>query len=121
MNRQYKIWNNIQSCLYKNTSGKTGNKSYGVNDHSTKYMNVGTSSKNSHLFAEITQTCRELDNGDLSFRLYVDGQIIKEGIVSKKDKTLEITNNLLFKHNVINEGVDLAEFAKGNVKVIYPE
>jgi hypothetical protein len=119
--RQYKIWNNIQSCLYKNTGGKTGNKSYGVNDHSTKYMNVGTSSKNSHLFAEITQTCRELDNGDLSFRLYVDGEVIKEGIVSKKDKTLEITNNLLFKHNVINEGVDLAEFAKGNVKVIYPE
>ena len=121
MTRQYKIWNNIQSCLYKNTGRKTGNKSYGVNDHSTKFMNVGTSSKNSHLFAEITQTCRELDNGDLSFRLYVDGEVIKEGIVSKKDKTLEITNNLLFKHNVINEGVDLAEFAKGNVKVIYPE
>jgi len=81
MNRQYKIWNNIQSCLYK---------SYGVNEHSTKIMNVGTSSKNSHKFAEISQTCRELENGDLSFRLYVDGEIIKEGIVSKKDKTLEI-------------------------------
>jgi hypothetical protein len=58
-------------------------------------MNVGTSSRNSHLFAEITQTCRELDNGDLSFRLYVDGQIIKEGIVSKKDKTLDITVNTI--------------------------
>ena len=90
MNRQYKIWNNIQSCLYKNNGGKTGNKSYGVNEHSTKIMNVGTSSKNSHKFAEISQTCIELENGDLSFRLYVDGEIIKEGIVSKKDKTLEI-------------------------------
>ena len=29
--RQYKIWNKINSCLYKNS-----NKSYGVNDHSTK-------------------------------------------------------------------------------------
>ena len=80
--RQYRIWNNIQSCLYKNNGGKTVNKSYGVNDHSTKIMNVGRSSKNSHKFAEITQTCRELENGDLSFRLYVDGEIIKEGIVS---------------------------------------
>ena len=125
MNRQYKIWNNIQSCLYKNTGGKTGNKSYGVNDHSTKYMNVGTSSKNSHLFAEITQTCRELDNGDLSFRLYIDGQIVKEGIVSKKDKTLEITNNLLFEYNVLYKDMDLADYVKkldeGKIKINYSE
>lgn len=33
--RQYKIWNKINSCLYKNS-----NKSYGVNDHSTKFMNT---------------------------------------------------------------------------------
>jgi len=125
MSRQYKIWNNIQSCLYKNTGGKTGNKSYGVNDHSTKYMNVGTSSKNSHLFAEITQTCRELDNGDLSFRLYIDGQIVKEGIVSKKDKTLEITNNLLFEYNVLYKDMDLADYVKkldeGKIKINYSE
>ena len=120
MNRQYKIWNNIQSCIYKNNGGKTGNKSYGVNEHSTKIMNVGTSSKNSHKFAEIKQTCRELENGDLSFRLYVDDEIIKEGIVSKKDKTLEITNNLLFEYNVFYKDMNLAEYAE-KVKVIYPE
>ena len=123
--RQYKIWNNIQSCIYKNTGGKTGNKSYGVNDHSTKIMNVGTSSKNSHKFAEITQTCRELENGDLSFRLYVDGEIIKEGIVSKKDKTLEITNNLLFEYNVLYKDMDLANYVKkleaGKIKINYSE
>ena len=119
MSRQYKIWNNIQSCIYKNNGGKTGNKSYGVNEHSTKIMNVGTSSKNSHKFAEIKQTCRELENGDLSFRLYVDGEIIKEGIVSKKDKTLEITNNLLHKD------MDLANYVKkleaGKIKINYSE
>tara|TARA_Y100000114_G_scaffold37132_1_gene32700 strand:- start:519 stop:812 length:294 start_codon:yes stop_codon:yes gene_type:complete len=89
--RQYKIWNDVQSCLYKNNGGRTGNKSYGVNEHSTNYMRVGTSSKNSHLFAEIMQTCRVLENGDLSFRLYVDREVIKEGIVSKKDKDLKIS------------------------------
>ena len=88
--RQYKIWNDVQSCIYKNNGGTTGNKSYGVNEHSTNFMKVGTSSKNSHLFAEITQTVREYSNGDLSFRLYVDGKIIKAGIVTKKDKDLKI-------------------------------
>ena len=118
--RQYKIWNKINSCLYKNS-----NKSYGVNDHSTKFMNVGTSSRNSHLFAEITQTCRTLDNGDLSFRLYIDGQIVKEGIVSKKDKTLEITNNLLFEYNVLYKDMDLANYVEkleaGKIKINYSE
>ena len=89
--KNYPIWFDTNSCAYARSGGKTGNKSYGVNDHSTNIMNVGTSSKNSHKFAEISQTCRELENGDLSFRLYVDGEIIKEGIVSKKDKTLKIT------------------------------
>ena len=87
--RQYRIWNDIQSCAYANKQGaKTGNKSYGVNEHSLINMNVGTSSRNSHLFASVEQTVRELPNGDLSFRLYVDGQVIKAGIVSKKDKEL---------------------------------
>ena len=88
--RQYKIWNDVQSCLYKSNGGRTGNKSYGVNEHSTNYMRVGTSAKNSHLFAEITQTCRVLENGDLSFRLKLDGEIVKEGIVSKKEKDLKM-------------------------------
>ena len=83
-------------------------------DEKSKYIEL-----NEYLHLQY-ETCKELDNGDLSFRLYVDGEIIKEGIVSKKDKTLEITNNLLFKHNVINEGMDLAEYAE-KVKVIYPE
>ena len=86
--RQYRIWNNIQSCLYASKGGRTGNKSYGVKDHSTISMYVGTSSRNSHLFADVKQTVRELPNGDLSFRLCVDDQVIKEGIVSKKDKEL---------------------------------
>jgi len=90
--RQYKIWNDIQSCIYARKQGtKTGNKSYGVNEHSTINMKVGTSASNSHLFASVKQTVRKLPNGDLSFRLCVDDQVIKEGVVSKKDKELKQT------------------------------
>ena len=88
--RQYRIWNSIQSCLYSSSGGRTGNKSYGVKEHSTIEMNVGTSSRNSHPFATIRQSVRELSNGDLSFRLYVDDQVIKAGIVSKKEKELSL-------------------------------
>tara|TARA_R100000808_G_C2055401_1_gene89137 strand:+ start:110 stop:421 length:312 start_codon:yes stop_codon:yes gene_type:complete len=88
--RQYRIWNDIQSCLYASSGGRTGNKSYGVKEHSLINMNVGTSSRNSHLFASIEQTVRELPNGDLSFRLFVDGKVIKAGIVSKKEKELSL-------------------------------
>lgn len=89
--RQYRIWNDVQSCIYASKGGRTGNKSYGVKEHSTKSMYVGTSSRNSHLFADIKQTCRQLENGDLSFRLYVDDVVIKEGIVSKEEKVLNLT------------------------------
>ena len=78
--RQYSIWNEINSCAYTN-----GNKSYGVHEHSSINMKVGSGSKNSHHFCTIEQTKKQF--GDwLSFRLKVDGKVIKQSYYNKKTK-----------------------------------
>ncbi len=83
MARQYPIWNKIKSCIY------ASDKSYGVREEGIVNVNVGTSSSNSHLFLQHRTTCVVLDNGDRQFSFYVDGKLIRRGIVCKKDKKLK--------------------------------
>lgn len=78
--RQYSIWNEINSCAYAN-----GNKSYGVNDHSSIKMRVGSGSRNSHVFCTIDQSKKQF--GDwLSFRLKVDNVVVKESYYNVETK-----------------------------------
>jgi hypothetical protein len=65
----------ITSCIYK------GSKSYGVKTDGLTKIFVGTSASNSHHFADVKITHRDLGEGQRSFRLYVDGEVIKEGLV----------------------------------------
>ena len=81
--RQYPIWCNINSCAYKSNGGSTGNKSYGIKEHGECEIVIGTSSRNSHHFLNHKTTHRLLDNGDNSYRFYVDGVVIKEAILKK--------------------------------------
>ena len=96
--RQYPIWNNINSCAYKSrrdiNGNSTGNKSYGVKEHGECEIVIGTSSRNSHHFLNHKTTHRLLDNGDRSYRFYVDGIVIKEAILKKGEKEIEILPNL---------------------------
>ena len=95
--RQYPIWNEINSCIYSNYNKRSGNKSYGVKEHSVIKMKVGTSKQNSFDFATIKQSVRKNDDGTLTFKLKVDDgdslmdQVILEGTYNTKDKTIKVT------------------------------
>ena len=42
---------------------------------------VGTGSNNSHVLARLNVTRCELDNGRVEFNLYMDGELVKRGIL----------------------------------------
>ena len=74
--RQYPIWMDVSACIYQSS------KSYGVKKDGVTKVLVGHSSSNSHHFAEVTVTCREAEVGrSRTFRLYVDGKMVKEATV----------------------------------------
>jgi hypothetical protein len=80
MSRHYPIWNDVTACNYK------GSKSWGSVKDMTLNQYIGSSAKNSHLFAEIITTKREVIDSDgnkqIIFRLSVDGAMIKEALFS---------------------------------------
>ena len=84
--RQYPIWNQIQACVYK------GAKSYGVRKEGVVKVLVGTSSVNSHHFLTHVTTHRLHDDGSREYRFYIDGEVIKTGILPKGADSLEIQN-----------------------------
>lgn len=70
MSRQYPIWNEINSCAYKQ------GKSYGVKQHGSVTVHVGTSAKNSEVF--LIHTITKATRGDYDlFRFSVDDVVIK--------------------------------------------
>ena len=66
--RSYPIWHQIQSCIYANNNGRTGNKSYGTKQHSECQVKVGSS---------------------------VDGAIFRKAILRKGSDQLVITFDAL--------------------------
>lgn len=74
--RQYRIWNSIYT-----RGGRASSCDYGASERDARTIYVGTSSRNSHEFATVTTDCTRLDDGALEFSLYVDGVLIKRGIV----------------------------------------
>ncbi len=75
--RQYKIWNSVHT-----RGGRKSSCDYGANESDCRYIYVGTSSRNSHLFASVETQCREID-GELVFTLHVDGVEVKRATVKK--------------------------------------
>jgi len=66
------IWIDVEACIYQSS------KSFGAKDTSKQTIYVGSSAKNSHEFAEIIVTRRIDDEGNVVFKLSVDGKILKE-------------------------------------------
>jgi|5B_taG_2_1085324.scaffolds.fasta_scaffold00823_8 hypothetical protein len=79
--RQYPIWIDVEACIYQSK------KSYGAKDTNTQRIYVGTSSKNSHLLAEVITTRRE-EGDNVVFKLSVDRKVIKKITMDKKTKTI---------------------------------
>ena len=93
--RQYPIWNNIQSCAYSATSGRTGNKSYGVKEHNECNVLIGTSRSNSHEFLTHKVTHRQHENGDREYRFFVDDVCIKIALLRKGANEIEIVKDTI--------------------------
>lgn len=81
--RQFPIWNEVEACNYLSS------KSWGSKDCMTLNQKIGSSARNSHDFAEIRTTRRVITLPDgsqvMSFRLTVDGEIIKQALFTIKD------------------------------------
>ena len=88
--RMYPIWNEINSCAYKN------GKSYGVKRVGEVSVLVSTSAKNSHHFIDHKVTHRLMENGDRIYRFYVDDKLIKESILKKGSSKLEESRRAKF-------------------------
>ena len=85
--RSWPIWNQMHACIYKL------DKSYGVKATGEVTVNVGTSSKNSHIFLRHTTTHRMLDNGDREYRFYLDGEVIRRAVLKKGATAIEYIPN----------------------------
>jgi len=83
--KAYPIWNRVQACIYK------ASKSWGARADCVVDVLVGTSSSNSHRFLTHTTTHRVLENGDKSFRFYVDHVCVRQATLVKKTKELVVT------------------------------
>ena len=95
--RNYPVWIDINSCAYaKNSGAKTGNKSFGVIQHSTQNINVGFSAVNSHYFGSLDISVKEdPENGVKTFQLsFTDGHtgtktLLKRSLVRQKTRKHE--------------------------------
>ena len=74
--RSYPIWNKVQACIYKSP------KNWGAERHSEVEVFVGTSARNSHPFLAHKTTRRDLGDGRVEFRFYVDNVLIKQAILN---------------------------------------
>ena len=93
MSRHYPIWVDIDSCLYKNEGGFSGNKSFGVRDHSEQTIKIGSSRTYSWDFADIKLTRHRTQDGPKeidTFMLFVDNTPIKYAVYNKTDHDMEL-------------------------------
>lgn len=83
--RQYPIWNTIDAV-----GGRKSPSDFGATGGFTQYVNVGTSSRNSHVLAEIVVERHVTKNGTIEFSLYVDSVMIKRGILDGREFSIDI-------------------------------
>ena len=93
MSRHYPIWVDVNSCLYKSEGGHSGNKSFGVRDHSEQTIKIGSSRTYSWDFAEVKLTRHRTQDGPKeidTFMLFVDNTPIKYAVYNKTDHDMEL-------------------------------
>lgn len=73
----------IYSLVTRQEGGATPN--FGARKGFRQDVRVGTSAKNSHSLAEITVSREELPGGEVCFRLFIDGQLAKLGVLNGKE------------------------------------
>lgn len=83
--RQYPIWNSIYAV-----GGRESSSDFGAGDSFSQSVLVGTSSRNSHKLASIEVDRRMQDDGTMAFTLYVDGVVIKRGVLDGKKFDIDI-------------------------------
>ena len=77
--RTYPIWNRVQACIYK------ASKNWGAQTRCEVDVCVGTSARNSHPFVTHKTTRRDLGDGSVEFRFYVDNVLIKQAILTGEE------------------------------------
>ena len=80
--RTYPIWNRVQACIYK------ASKNWGAQTRCEVDVCVGTSARNSHPFVTHKTTRRDLGDGRVEFRFYVDNVLIKQAILTGEELKL---------------------------------
>lgn len=95
MSRNYPIWVDVQSCIYSGNGGSSGNKSFGVRDHSEQTIKIGSSRTYSWDFAEIKITRHKPTNptpgGEIeTFMLFIDDIPVKYAVYNKSDHNMEL-------------------------------
>ena len=89
----YPIWVDVNSCIYKETNGHSGNKSFGVRDHSEQTIKIGSSRTYSWDFADIKLTRHRTKDGSKeidTFMLFLDNTPIKYAVYNKTDRNMEL-------------------------------
>lgn len=83
--RQYPIWNEVHAV-----GGKKSPAHFGARDSFRQHVFVGTSSQNSHVLAFIEVERREQYDGTVEFALYVDGVMVKRGILDGFEFSIDV-------------------------------
>jgi hypothetical protein len=79
MSRSYPVWIDVSGNF------KTY-KSFGVRDHVTMDIKVGSSKTNSHELARVSIHMREDEAGNRTFALALDGLVMRSGVMTKDKK-----------------------------------
>ena len=77
--KQYKIWNRVFT-----RGGRKSSCDFGANEKVEQTIYVGTSSRNSHQFADVTMECTPHPQG-LGFSLYINNALVQSGVVQEKE------------------------------------
>ena len=91
--KNYPIWVDVNSCIYKENNGRTGNKSFGVRDHSEQTIKIGSSRTYSWDFADIKLTRHRTKDGPKeidTFMLFLDNIPVKYAVYNKTDRDMEL-------------------------------
>ena len=85
--KNYPIWLDIKSCIYK------ASKSFGIQKHGVQNVKVGTSATYSWDFATIELTHEEQADGSRVYTLLIDGKTVKKGVMTLdgKDRDFHIS------------------------------
>ena len=68
-----------------NNPGRKSDCSFGVSNRFDQTIKVGTSSSNSHTLASITVERQIDENGQAIFTMWLDGKMVKRGLLNGKD------------------------------------